>query len=82
MQRAWQALIAADWSRLRAVPQADIAYRSRKLADGGLNALFADLHSDLIWAENTIARHTRDAVLREPGPRPGRESGAFSFSPR
>jgi hypothetical protein len=64
-ERAWRALIAAGWWRLRSVLEADIAYRSRKLADGGLKALFGDLHSDLSWTDGTLALHTRDAVLRE-----------------
>lgn len=33
-ERAWQALVAPDWPRLRALLEADIAYRSRRLANG------------------------------------------------
>jgi Family of unknown function (DUF5937) len=32
------------WPALRAVLEADIAYRARRLADGGARALFAELH--------------------------------------
>ena len=53
-ERAWHALLAPDWPRLRALLEADIAYRSRQLATGGLRALFADLHPDLVWAEGTL----------------------------
>lgn len=42
-------LIAPYWERMRAVLDADIAYRSSVLASGGARALFADLHPDLRW---------------------------------
>ncbi|MEU0572748.1 DUF5937 family protein [Nonomuraea sp. NPDC005983] len=58
-ERAWNALIATDWPRLRALLDADIAYRSRQLADGGLESLFADLHPTLSWADGTL-------TLRDP----------------
>jgi hypothetical protein len=39
-----QRLIAPHWERIRTVLDADIAYRTGQLADGGERALFADLH--------------------------------------
>jgi DNA-binding transcriptional ArsR family regulator len=51
--RAWQMLLAPDWPRLRAVLEADIAYRSRRLASGGLEALFADLDTRVVWSPDT-----------------------------
>lgn len=38
------ATLAHRWPAMRALLQADIAYRARRLADGGARALFADLH--------------------------------------
>ncbi|WP_157251816.1 ArsR/SmtB family transcription factor [Patulibacter americanus] len=38
------AALADHWPALRALLQADIAYRARRLAEGGARALFADLH--------------------------------------
>ncbi|MFE1176949.1 DUF5937 family protein [Streptomyces sp. NPDC058773] len=58
-ERAWQALVAPDWPRLRALLEAEIAYRSRQLADGGLQRLFADLHPRLSWAGDTLTVRTR-----------------------
>ncbi len=62
-ERAWHALIAADWPRLRSLLEADIAYRSRQLADGGLEGLFADLHPGLRWSGGTLAISSPPAHL-------------------
>ncbi|WP_330309550.1 MULTISPECIES: DUF5937 family protein [unclassified Streptomyces] len=53
-ERAWQALLAPDWPRHQAVLEADIAHRTRQLADGGLEALFGDLHPGIDWADDTL----------------------------
>ncbi|WP_432145904.1 DUF5937 family protein [Streptomyces sp. bgisy084] len=58
-ERAWRALIAPDWPRLRALLEAEIAYRSRQLAGGGLQRLFADLHPRLSWSGDTLTVRTR-----------------------
>ncbi|MFF7699501.1 ArsR/SmtB family transcription factor [Streptomyces lydicus] len=57
--RAWHALLAPDWPRLRALLEAEIAYRSRQLADGGLRRLFADLHPRVTWSGDTLTVRTR-----------------------
>ncbi|GAA3389284.1 ArsR/SmtB family transcription factor [Cryptosporangium minutisporangium] len=64
-ERAWNALIAPDWPRLGAVLEADITERSRRLAEGGLRALFADLHPDVRWADGALALRGGSAVLGE-----------------
>lgn len=56
---AWRALVEPAWPRVRTLLESDIAYRSRRLAEGGLDRLFADLHPTLRW--------TGDALVREPG---------------
>lgn len=58
-ERAWHALLAPDWPRLRALLEAEIAYRSRQLADGGLRRLFADLHPRVTWSGDTLTVRTR-----------------------
>jgi hypothetical protein len=63
-EHAWHALIATDWPRLRALLEADIAYRSRKLADGGLEGLFADLHPRLSWADGTLTLRNPSGFLQ------------------
>jgi DNA-binding transcriptional ArsR family regulator len=47
-------LIAPHWDRMRAVLDADIAYRSEVLTSGGARALFGGLHEDLRWNAGTL----------------------------
>jgi DNA-binding transcriptional ArsR family regulator len=52
---AWHDLaIAAYWPRIRALLEADIAYRGRQLAYGGARLLFDTLHPSLRWAGDHI----------------------------
>jgi DNA-binding transcriptional ArsR family regulator len=55
-------LIAPHWQRMRAVLDADVAYRGGLLAAGGARALLHDLHSDLHWDEGVL-------TITEPDPR-------------
>lgn len=48
-------LIAPYWDRMRAVLDADIAYRAGVLADKGARGLFAGLHTDLRWNAGVLA---------------------------
>ncbi|MEV0402421.1 DUF5937 family protein [Actinoallomurus sp. NPDC050550] len=59
VRAAWRALVEPVWLRVRALLEADIAYRSRRLAEGGLDHLFADLNQTLHW--------TGDTLVRDPG---------------
>jgi DNA-binding transcriptional ArsR family regulator len=59
VRAAWRALVEPVWPRVRAALEADIGYRSRRLAEGGLDRLFADLYQTLRW--------TGDTLVREPG---------------
>ncbi|WP_407287935.1 DUF5937 family protein [Streptomyces sp. BP-8] len=58
-EQAWHALLAPDWPRLRALLEAEIAYRSHQLAGGGLQRLFADLHPLVSWSGDTLTVRTR-----------------------
>ncbi|MFF0272756.1 MULTISPECIES: ArsR/SmtB family transcription factor [unclassified Streptomyces] len=49
LREAWEALIAPDWPRLRALLEADVAYHSRRLAEGGLERLLDELHPAFAW---------------------------------
>jgi hypothetical protein len=65
-------LIAPHWERIRAVLDADIAYRSALLASGGARFLFGDMHPDVHWAPDTLTVADADTgqfPLRvQPGP--------------
>jgi hypothetical protein len=54
LRAAHDRLIAPHWPRIRAVLDADVAYRARQLAAGGAARLFADLHPDLRWADGRL----------------------------
>ncbi|MGN9843267.1 DUF5937 family protein [Nonomuraea sp. H19] len=62
-EQVWNVLIAEDWPRLCALLEADVAYRSRTLVEGGLEGLFADLHSGVRWTAGTLTLNTPPAVL-------------------
>jgi len=53
--RAWHdAAIRPHWSRIQAVLEADIAHRSRQLAEGGARLLFDTLHPSVRWAGDRL----------------------------
>ena len=66
LREAHDRLIAPHWPRIRAVLDADIAYRAKQLATGGAKQLFADLHPDLRWHDGrlTLQRWRGDHVTR------------------
>ncbi len=50
----WTLAIEPYWRQIRAVLDADVAYRAARLAKGGIEALLADLHPELELAEHAI----------------------------
>lgn len=50
----WQVAIKPFWPQIRAVLDADVAYRATRLARGGIEALLTDLHPELELAEHVI----------------------------
>ncbi|MFD7901591.1 DUF5937 family protein [Kitasatospora sp. NPDC059722] len=50
----WQAAIHPHWPRMRAVLEADIAYRTRQFSGGGVQSLFGNLHPALCWAGDRL----------------------------
>jgi hypothetical protein len=52
--RAWDALVAPFWPRIRSLIEADIAHHSRRLALGGLRGLLDDLHPAIRWRDGAI----------------------------
>lgn len=49
LERYWTGCLEPWWPRIRAVLEADVVYRSRRLALGGATALFADLDPLVAW---------------------------------
>jgi DNA-binding transcriptional ArsR family regulator len=50
----WQRAIAPVWSRILAFLDADVAYRSRRLAAAGPAALFGDLSDAVRWRDGSV----------------------------
>src|SRR5947209_1178817 len=62
----WERAVAPWWPQLRAALEADVDRRSRALARGGAEALFADLHPDVAWRDGALAMrrdYDEDVVL-------------------
>jgi DNA-binding transcriptional ArsR family regulator len=55
LERCWQVLLAPWWERIRDLLDGDIAFRARRLADGGLERLFADLDPSVRFDGDTLA---------------------------
>ncbi|MFJ8134141.1 ArsR/SmtB family transcription factor [Streptomyces hydrogenans] len=56
LEEYWeQCLRPVWWRRARAVLEADIAYRARVLVEGGADALFTGISSQLSWTEGMVA---------------------------
>jgi hypothetical protein len=50
----WERALAPHWARIRALLEGDILHRARRLADGGLPALLADIHPEVSFADGTL----------------------------
>lgn len=50
----WRAVMMPHWPRLRALLEADIAYRTRQLAEDGFQQVLAGLHPTLCWAGDRL----------------------------
>ncbi|WP_020520989.1 ArsR/SmtB family transcription factor [Catelliglobosispora koreensis] len=51
----WQLAIAAHWPRIRALLEAEVFYRARRLAEDGAEGLLNDLHQRVRWEEGTLS---------------------------
>jgi hypothetical protein len=54
IESAWTTLIQPDWPLISRVLEDDIAYRGEQFTDGGLAALFDDLHPTLTWEDDRL----------------------------
>jgi DNA-binding transcriptional ArsR family regulator len=69
LERYWEVCVAPWWPRIRAVLEADVVYRSRRLALGGAQALFADLDARISWHDGVlrVANNHTDADVTVAG---------------
>lgn len=54
LERYWKIALAPYWQRIRAVPQADLAFRLEQLAAGGVGQLLGTLHPSVTFDGDTL----------------------------
>ena len=54
----WERALAPHWPRIRALLEGDVLYRARRLADGGAQRLFADIHPEAALRRRHAASST------------------------
>lgn len=55
LQSYWDIALAGHWPRIAALLEADVLWRSTRLAAGGAAALFEDLHETIAWSGGRLA---------------------------
>jgi len=61
----WDRVLAPFWPRMRALLEADVQYRARRLTTGGASALFEDLNPAVKWRdERLFVEHPRVSARR------------------
>ncbi len=65
IQEYWDRVLAPFWPRIRALLEADVQYRARRLTTGGASALFDDLNPAVRWRdERLFVEHPRVTARR------------------
>lgn len=65
IQGYWDRALAPFWPRVRALLEADVQYRARRLVTGGASALFADLDPAVAWRDERLhIAHPRVSARR------------------
>ena len=70
LEEFWRLALEPHWPRIRALLEADLAYRSRRLTQGGQTQLFADLHPAVRWNRDRLEvrmKHEATVALRDQG---------------
>ena len=52
--RVWEAALAPVWPHLERLLRADIAVRSRRIAEAGIGAMIGTLHERVSWADGAV----------------------------
>lgn len=60
----WQVAIGPYWTQIRALHDADVAYRVARLADGGIDCLLADLHPRIKLHDGAIQAGTQTPITK------------------
>ncbi|MET0725414.1 MAG: DUF5937 family protein [Leifsonia sp.] len=65
LEQLWDACFAPHWPRMRAVLEADVVYRGRRIAQGGLATMLNGLSSTVSYEGEVLSVRLRDPVDRE-----------------
>ncbi|MBP2702545.1 winged helix-turn-helix transcriptional regulator [Microbispora sp. RL4-1S] len=63
----WTVAFEESWPRVRALLEADVMWRSRRLAAGGVRELFADLHPSIGWHGDRLVTAKRHSYAGDIG---------------
>ncbi len=55
LRRYWKVGVRPHWPRLRTMLEGDVLFRARQLALHGAEALFAELHPSMSWADGVLS---------------------------
>ncbi|MEA2168371.1 MAG: hypothetical protein QOF76_1671 [Solirubrobacteraceae bacterium] len=64
LREFWDRALAPHWPRVRATLEADLQYRAHRLTSGGPEALFADLHPSIVFADSALEVHEQCSIDR------------------
>jgi len=53
--RAWDAVLAPDWPRVRAVLERDVRFRAERLTEVGWSAALSGMHPRMTWSDGGIS---------------------------
>lgn len=70
LEAYWNLALAPHWPRIHALLEADVLWRSQRLATGGARALFEDLHETVTWHGDRLSvadPHHHSAALSGQG---------------
>lgn len=65
VRTAWRELVEPYWPSVRALLEADIAFQARRLAEGGFDRLFAELHPSVHLRGDLLVRARGDDDHRD-----------------
>ncbi|NUT08458.1 MAG: winged helix-turn-helix transcriptional regulator [Hamadaea sp.] len=65
VRQAWEMLVEPVWPQVRGLLDADVSFQTRRLAEGGLDRLFAELHPRLRWGNGVLTREYGDDDHRD-----------------
>ena len=69
MAAAWDALLVADWPRVRAVLERDVRFRAERLSEVGWSGALVDMHHDIAWTGDAIVIDRASEATQELGGR-------------